>query len=88
MTLSDILDWRKAPKLIEYLSLDVEGHEWEVIGAFPFDRYAFKVITIERPSDGMRRSSHSTIIRTRGTWTGTMAMTSTRCGCIRRWRRG
>ena len=54
VTLSDILDWRKAPKLIEYLSLDVEGHEWEVIGAFPFDRYAFKVITIERPSDRIK----------------------------------
>ena len=45
----EILEKFDAPNVIEYLSLDVEGSEFFVMEAFPFDRYKFKVLTIERP---------------------------------------
>ena len=48
-TLAAILDRFKAPKVIDYLSLDVEGAETQVISVFPFDVYHIKVISVERP---------------------------------------
>ena len=50
VTLEAILDQHHAPRVIDYLSLDVEGHEWEVLGSFPFGKYTFRAVTIERPS--------------------------------------
>jgi FkbM family methyltransferase len=45
--LADILDEAGAPKTIQYLSLDTEGSEYEILRVFPFDRYEFEVITVE-----------------------------------------
>lgn len=36
------------------MSLDVEGAEEAVLANFAFERYTFKVLTIERPSDALR----------------------------------
>ena len=38
-TLAGILDAHCSPKVVDYLSLDVEGAEWRVMHQFPFDRY-------------------------------------------------
>jgi FkbM family methyltransferase len=46
-TLENILDQCKAPKIIDYLSLDVEGHEYTILSTFPFDKYKFRCITVE-----------------------------------------
>jgi hypothetical protein len=35
--------------VIDYFSLDVEGAELIVMKDFPFDKYTFKFLTIERP---------------------------------------
>lgn len=40
--LADILDEAGAPKIIQYLSLDTEGSEYEILRVFPFE-----VITVE-----------------------------------------
>lgn len=45
-----ILEQYKAPTTIDYLSIDVEGAETRILKNFPFDRYVFNSITIERPS--------------------------------------
>ena len=45
--LGDFLDSINAPKTIDYLSLDIEGSELEVLEVFPFNRYKFRCITIE-----------------------------------------
>ena len=47
--LHDILDEHQAPRTIEYLSLDVEGQEDNVLNSFRFDRYVFLALTVERP---------------------------------------
>ena len=48
-TLEAILNRFKAPKVIDYLSLDVEGAETQVMSVFPFHKYQIMVITVERP---------------------------------------
>ncbi|RYD49491.1 MAG: FkbM family methyltransferase [Verrucomicrobiaceae bacterium] len=53
-SLSRILDENKAPAVIDYLSIDVEGAEDRVLLDFDFSRYVFLSITIERPSEALR----------------------------------
>lgn len=48
-TLELVLNKYKAPKVIDYLSVDVEGAESRILKNFPFDKYQFKLMTIERP---------------------------------------
>lgn len=47
LLLSDILEKHDAPKYIEYLNMDIEGGEYDVLRTFPFDKYSFGAITIE-----------------------------------------
>jgi methyltransferase FkbM-like protein len=47
VSLADVLDKNGAPVMIDYLSLDTEGTEHIILGAFPFDRYQFRVVTVE-----------------------------------------
>jgi FkbM family methyltransferase len=59
--LIDILHHNAAPRIIDYLSIDVEGAEERVLGEFPFPEYRFLCVTIERPTDNLRR-----ILKTNG----------------------
>ena len=52
-TLEDVLARCEAPAVIDYLSLDVEGAELRVLGSFPFDRYTFLAMTVERVSEAL-----------------------------------
>ena len=54
-TLASVLDEFGAPDVIDYLSIDTEGAEERILGHFDFDRYVFRCITIERPSDTLRQ---------------------------------
>lgn len=47
ISLIDLLDKYAAPKDIDYLSIDTEGSEFEILNAFDFNKYNVKVITIE-----------------------------------------
>lgn len=46
-TLMNILDKSNAPKFIEYLSLDTEGSEFEILKNFDFSKYKFGLVDIE-----------------------------------------
>ncbi len=48
--LEDVLDSVAAPHHINYLSLDVEGAEHRILSSFPFHRFKFDALTIERPT--------------------------------------
>jgi hypothetical protein len=61
VTVRKILQDFKAPPVIHYLSLDVEGSELMVLQTFPFDVHRVLVITIERPDLCVR-----TILRQHG----------------------
>jgi FkbM family methyltransferase len=51
-TLEYFLDNIEAPKIIDYLSIDVEGGEYDIIKEFPFEKYFVKYITIEHNAYG------------------------------------
>jgi FkbM family methyltransferase len=52
--LEKVLVDNNAPYSIDYLSIDIEGSEEIVLRGFPFHKYTFKCITIERPSNMIR----------------------------------
>lgn len=55
-TLANILETFKMPHTgIDYLSLDVEGSEEEVLRDFPFQTIPIRVLTVERPSPAVRQ---------------------------------
>jgi len=47
ISLNDLLTRHNAPSKIDYLSIDTEGSELEILGAFDFNKYAISVITCE-----------------------------------------
>ena len=47
ISLLDLLKKYKAPKYIDYLSIDTEGSEYEILKAFDFSKYRISVITCE-----------------------------------------
>lgn len=54
LPLVDVLSEHGAPMEIDYLSIDVEGAEYRILAKFPFSQYAFKTMTIERPSAALQ----------------------------------
>jgi FkbM family methyltransferase len=50
VTLEYVLDEQSAPTIIDYFSLDVEGAETRILRKFPFNKYKFRILHIERPS--------------------------------------
>jgi FkbM family methyltransferase len=54
ISLEDLLDKYGAPRNIDYLSIDTEGSEYEILRNFPFEKYQFKVITCEHNYTQMR----------------------------------
>jgi len=47
VSLQDLLYEYNAPKKIDYLSIDTEGTEYEILKSFDFDAFQFSVITVE-----------------------------------------
>lgn len=47
ISLMDLLEKYHMPFMIDYLSIDTEGSEYEILKAFDFDRYCFRIITVE-----------------------------------------
>lgn len=47
ISLEDLLEKYDAPRNIDYLSIDTEGSEYEILSKLDFDKYQFKIITCE-----------------------------------------
>lgn len=47
VSLEDFLTANGAPREIDYLSIDTEGSEYDILSAFPFDRWSIRLITVE-----------------------------------------
>lgn len=54
-TLTSILDEIKAPNLIDFFSLDVEGFEEKVIHGIDFEKYNFKFFLIEIKNNNVKK---------------------------------
>ena len=55
ISLYDLLKKHNAPFKIDYLSIDTEGSEFEILNAFDFDTFDIKVITCEHNYTQMRQ---------------------------------
>lgn len=49
ISMATLFEEMSVPEVIDYMSLDVEGAEYFVMEHFPFEKYMFRFITIERP---------------------------------------
>jgi FkbM family methyltransferase len=47
VTLLDLLNYHHAPKHVDFLSIDTEGSEFEILDAFDFSQYTFGAIAVE-----------------------------------------
>jgi FkbM family methyltransferase len=47
ISLEDLLHKYHAPRTIDYLSVDTEGSEYEILRDFDFGKYIFSIITVE-----------------------------------------
>ena len=47
ISLQKLLDDARAPKFIDYLSIDTEGSEYEILESFDFSTYQFAILTVE-----------------------------------------
>jgi len=54
ISLNDLLRKYNAPKHIDYLSIDTEGSEFEILSNFDFNEYSFQIITCEHNFSPMR----------------------------------
>jgi FkbM family methyltransferase len=47
ISLNDLLAEHNAPAVIDYASIDTEGSEFDILNAVDFDRWSFRVMTVE-----------------------------------------
>ncbi len=47
ISLADLLEKHDAPRVVDYLSIDTEGSEHDILAGFNFEKYQFRVITCE-----------------------------------------
>lgn len=59
LSLNDLLAQHGAPRAIDYLSVDTEGSELEILRAFDFAGYDVKVITVEHNHTPQREALHA-----------------------------
>ena len=54
--LEDILIKHNAPYEIDYMNLDIEGSEYEVLKTFPFSKYKIKYLSVEHNHEEPKRT--------------------------------
>jgi FkbM family methyltransferase len=63
ISLCDLLEKGAAPREIDYLSIDTEGSELEILKSFDFNRHSFRVITCEHNNSPARQEIFSLLSR-------------------------
>jgi FkbM family methyltransferase len=66
ISLVDLLDKYNSPKFIEYLSLDTEGSEYEILKTFNFNKYTFGLIDVEHNLIQPRRNDIKKLLTENG----------------------
>ena len=65
-TLTDILDEAGAPLFIQYLSLDTEGTELDILKSVDHHKYTFAIIDVEHNFEEPRRTDIRNYLREKG----------------------
>ena len=66
ISLLDVLNKARAPSFIEYMSLDTEGSEFEILKNFDFEKYTFGLIDVEHNYVEPRRTALKTLLLSKG----------------------
>ena len=66
ISLLDVLNNANAPSFIDYMSLDTEGTELEILKNFDFEKYTFGLIDIEHNYVEPRRSEIKNLLLSKG----------------------
>jgi FkbM family methyltransferase len=59
ISLNDLLITHNAPKVIDYLSIDTEGSEFEILEKFDYENYKINIITVEHNYTNSREKIYS-----------------------------
>lgn len=62
VSLNDLLEQHQAPTIIDYLSVDTEGSEFAILESLNFNKYKFKLITVEHNFTPMREEIYNLLI--------------------------
>ena len=54
ISLNDFLEMHNAPRVIDYMSVDTEGNELDILESFPFDKWQINYLTIEHNYTALR----------------------------------
>ena len=73
VSLEDFLRQNEAPREIDYMSIDTEGSEYNILAAFPFDRWTIRLITVEHNFTPAREAIRALLeehgyVRTKAKW--------------------
>lgn len=63
VSLLDLLEEHEAPQTIDYLSIDTEGSELDILCAFDFNRYDIRCISVEHNYQPARERLHALLTR-------------------------
>ena len=66
ISLIDLLNENNAPSYIEYLSLDTEGSEYEILKNFDFTKYTFGLIDVEHNFEEPTRTQIRALLEANG----------------------
>ena len=66
ISLVDVLNNANAPSFIEYMSLDTEGSEFEILKNFDFEKYTFGLIDVEHNYNEPRRTQMKNLLLSKG----------------------
>lgn len=62
ISLTDLLNRFDAPRVVDYMSVDTEGSEYEILSAFDFNRYDVRIITVEHNYTPNRAKIHDLLV--------------------------
>ena len=65
-TLDEVLEKAKAPKHIDFMSIDVEGAEYEVLRGLSLDKYQVEAFTIEHNNEHPKRELIRQLLESKG----------------------